>query len=92
MVNGTRTIYLQGLNKGFGSKFCVNSRVRHETLEEGRRKHRPKRSEHNNEGEDKRLNIPSDKIYQASSKKFRQINIVHYFMFHAFEQQSSDRY
>ena len=45
MVDGIRMIYLCGLSKGFGSKFCVGSRLRHETLNEGRRTHRPERCE-----------------------------------------------
>ena len=35
MVNGISTIYPRGLYKGFSSKSCVGSRVRHNTLEEG---------------------------------------------------------
>ena len=34
MVNGIRTIHSQGLNKSFSSKFCLDSRVQHETTEE----------------------------------------------------------
>ena len=36
MVNGIRTIARRELNKEFGSKFCVDSKVRYETLEEPR--------------------------------------------------------
>ena len=64
--------------KGFGSKFCMNYRVRHETLEEGRRTYWPKRCGHNDEDEDNSPNILSGKNYQASSKKFRQINIFYF--------------
>ena len=32
MVTEIRTIYSCGLNKGFGSKFYMGFRVRHETL------------------------------------------------------------
>ena len=42
MVNGIRKIYSRELNKGFGSKLLVGSRVRHEIPEEGRWSHRPK--------------------------------------------------
>ena len=48
MVNGIRTIYIRILNKGFGLKFCVGFRVRHETSKEGQRVHRLKRCEYNN--------------------------------------------
>ena len=43
IVNEIRAFYPRRLNKGFGSKFYVGSRVRHETPEEGRRTHWPKR-------------------------------------------------
>ena len=39
----------------------VGSRVRHNTPEEGRRAYQPKRCVYNNEDEDNRLNILSDK-------------------------------
>ena len=42
MVSGIRTIHTLGLNKGFGSKFRVDSLVRHKTPE-GWRMRRPKR-------------------------------------------------
>ena len=56
-----------GLNKGPGWKFCVDSRVRHETPEEGRRTYRLKHCEYNNEDKKNSLNILSDKNNQASS-------------------------
>ena len=56
MVNGIRTIYPSWLNKGFGSEFCLGSRVRHKTPEESRRMHRPKRCEFSNEDEDNNTN------------------------------------
>ena len=71
MVNGIRKIYLRILNKGFSSKFCVGSRVRHETPQEGRKIYRPKRCAYNNEGEDKSPNILGDINNQTSSQKFR---------------------
>ena len=46
MFKGITIIYLSGLNKGFGSKFHIDTRVRQETPEEGRRIHR---REDNNE-------------------------------------------
>ena len=52
MINEIRTIYLRGLNKGFDLRFCVDSQVRHETPEEGRRIHLLKRSEYDNRIED----------------------------------------
>ena len=47
MVNRIGTIYPGGLNKGFSSKFCVGSRVRYQTPEEGRSTYQPKRCEYN---------------------------------------------
>ena len=41
MVNGIRIIYLRGFNKGFGLKFCVGSRIWHETPEQGKSAHQP---------------------------------------------------
>ena len=73
MGNGIRIIYLGGLNKRFGSKFCLGSQVRYETPEEGRRRYRPKCCEYNSEDEDNSPNILSDKNYHASTQKFRQI-------------------
>ena len=61
MVNGIRTIYHIGLNKGFGSKFGVGTRLRHETPKEGRRTHRPKHCEYKIESEDNSLITLSDK-------------------------------
>ena len=75
MFNGISTIYQCGLNKGFSSKFCVGSRVRHETPEEGRRTYRPKCWEYNNGDEDNSSNILSDKnslsfVVHISSNEF----------------------
>ena len=36
-VNGIRTIYLRWLNERFGSRFCEDGSVRHETREVGQR-------------------------------------------------------
>ena len=35
MINEIRTFYINGLNKGFCSKFFMGSLVQHETLEQG---------------------------------------------------------
>ena len=61
MFNGSRSIYPSGLNKGFGSKFCVGSRVRHETPEEARRTHRSKHCGYNYKYEDTSPNTQSGK-------------------------------
>ena len=53
MVNGIRIICRRVLNKGFGSKFPVDSRVRYETPEEG---HRLKHCEYSNKNEVNSLN------------------------------------
>ena len=60
MVNGIRTPYLRGLNKGFGSKFCIGSLVRLKRPE-SRTTHQPKRSEFNNEDENNSPNTVSNK-------------------------------
>ena len=73
MVNGIRTKYPCGLNKGFWLKFCAGSQFQYEMPEEGRRMHQPKCCEFNNE--DISPNILSDKNYPASSQKFRQIDL-----------------
>ena len=51
----------------------MDSRVRHETREEGRRTYRPKRCDYDNKEEVNSTNIFSNNNYQASSQKFRQI-------------------
>ena len=61
MLNRIRIIYSYGLNKGFGSKFCVGSQVQHEAPEEGWRSHRPKYCEYNNKDEDNSPNRVNDK-------------------------------
>ena len=62
MVNGFRACNPRGLNKGRGSKFRFSSRVRQETLEEGRRTYRPKCCEYNNKDEDNCPKTLNDKI------------------------------
>ena len=56
-VNRIRTTYPWGSNKGFSSRFCVDSRVRCETPEEDRRTYLPKHCGYNNKDEVKSLNI-----------------------------------
>ena len=89
MVSGMRTRYPRGLNKSLGSKFRDGSRlrqevsrvlkegsqVRQEIPEEGQRAHRPKRCTDNNEDEDNSLNNTNNTNYQASSQKFREIDL-----------------
>ena len=70
MVNGIGTIYPCGLNKGFSSMFCEDSRVQHETAEEGQKTYRPKRCEYNNEHDDNILNILRDKILSHFISEF----------------------
>ena len=77
MVNGIRTIYPSELNEGFGSKFHVGSRVRHETPDEGRRMHWLKRCKYNDKDEDNSPNTLDDKNYQASSQEFIQTIFVY---------------
>ena len=57
------------IHNGFGSKFCVCSRVRHKALE-GRKKHQSKRCEYNNKDE---YNNLKDKNYHAEFPEFKQI-------------------
>ena len=59
--------------QGFSLRFCVDSRVQHETPEEGQRIYQPKRCEDNNEDEDNSQNTLRDKNYQTSTQKFRQV-------------------
>ena len=75
MANGITTGDSCGFNKGRSSKFCDGSRVR-QTPEEGRRTYRPKRCGNNNKYEDNSLKPLNDKNQQASSQKFRQLDIV----------------
>ena len=63
MVNLIRLSDPRGLNKGRDSKFHVGSRVRQETPKEGRRTHRPKRYEYNNnKDEDNSPKTLNDKV------------------------------
>ena len=63
-----------GFNKGRSSKFREGSRVR-QTPEEGRRTYRPKRCGNNNKAEHNSPKTLNDKNHQASSQKFRQLEL-----------------
>ena len=67
MVNGIRTSYHHGLDKGFSLTFCVGSQVQHDTPEEGLRTYWPKCGEFNYE--DNSLDILSDKNYHTNNTK-----------------------
>ena len=81
MVNGIRTVYRCGLNKTFGSKFCLGSQVQHEASEEGWRKHWQKHCECDNKDKENNPNTLNDKTYQDSSQKFLQILFFHFLFF-----------
>ena len=71
MVNRIWIDYSGGLNKIFSSRFCIGSRVRHETFQEGRRIYRPKHFENIYKDEVISLNISNDKTYiQGPAKLF----------------------
>ena len=61
MVNGIKTIYPQGLNNGFGSKFSIGSQVWQEVPEESWRIYQLKQCEYNNKDEDNSPNTLNDK-------------------------------
>ena len=63
MVNGIRTMYPRGLNKGFAPKFYVGSRVRHETTEECRMTYRSRRYEYNNKDKNNSPNTLNNRNY-----------------------------
>ena len=62
MVKRIGTAYSRVLDKGFSSRFCGGSQVRHEKLE-NRRTYRPKHCEYNSENEVNSPNILSDINY-----------------------------
>ena len=64
MINRSGTVYPFGSNKGFSSIFWVDSWIRHETPEEGRRIYQPKRSDYNNKDEVNSPNILSNNKFQ----------------------------
>ena len=74
MAIGIRTDDPRGFNKGRSSKFPEGSRVR-QIPEEGRRTYRPKRCGNNNKDEDNSPKTLNDKNQQASSQKFRQLDV-----------------
>ena len=51
MVNKIGTVYPCGLNEGFSSRFCVESRVWHKTPEEGQKTYQMKCCDYNNKDE-----------------------------------------
>ena len=68
MVNRIGTVYPWGSNKGFSSRFCVDSQVWHETPEEGWRTYQLQYYDYNNKDEVNSPNILSDNNYQATSQ------------------------
>ena len=74
MVNRIGTVNPRGTNKGFTSRFCMDSRVRHETPEESQRTYRPKHWEYNNKDGVSSPNILNIHNYQVTSQKFWQVN------------------
>ena len=60
LVPGHGTVYPCGSNKRVSLRFCVDSRVRHETPESSRRTYRPKRCDDNNKYEFNSPNILSN--------------------------------
>ena len=77
MLPGIGTVYSNGSNKRFSSRFRVDTQVRHETHEEGRRTYRPKCCDYNNKVEDNITNILSNNNYRASSiSLFYQLFVV----------------
>ena len=71
MFNGIRASEPRELNKGRGSKFCICSRVRQETPEDGQRRHQLKLCEYKNKDEDnipKTLNVKLIYSYEGRPK------------------------
>ena len=56
MFNRIGTVYPCGSNKGFSSRFCMDSQVLHETLEEDQGTYQLKHCEYNNKDE---VNCPN---------------------------------
>ena len=69
-----------GFNKGRSSKFREGSRVR-QTSEEGWRTYRLKRYGNNAKDEDNSLKTLNDKNQQASSQKFRRLDLKKFFFY-----------
>ena len=76
LVNRTGTVYHHGLDKGFSPRFCVDSRVWHETPEEGWRTYQPKSCEYNDKDNVNSLNFLTDK----KTKQFKVIEICWHFV------------
>ena len=74
MANGIRTGDSRGFNKGRTSKLHEGSQIR-QTPEEGRRSYWLKRCGNNNKDDDSSPKTLNDKNHQASSEKFRQLNL-----------------
>ena len=72
MVNITGRVYPYDLDKGFSSRFSVDSRVRHEIPEEDRNTYRPKR-DYNKRDVVSSPNILRNNDYRILSQKFRRI-------------------
>ena len=68
MVNKIETVYLRGSNKGFSLRFCMDFRIQHRTLEEGRKTYQPKLCEYNNKDEVNSLNILSIHLVSYNHK------------------------
>ena len=79
MAHGIRTGDPHGFNKRRSSKFRVGSRV-WQTPEEGRKIYRLKCCGNNNKDEDNSPKTFNDKNHQASSQKFRQLNLLYWFL------------
>ena len=75
MVNGIRTVYPRGLNKGFAQKFRVGYQIQQEISEEVWWAHQTKHCEYNDKDENNCPNILNNKDYQASSQNFQEIRI-----------------
>ena len=63
-------------------RFCVDSRVWHETPEGGRRTYRPKRCDYNNKDEVNSPNILRNSNNQVSSQKFWKIVPLLFYVLH----------
>ena len=68
IVNRIGIVFPCGSNKGLSSRFCVDSRIRHETPEEGRRTYWSKRCEYINKDVVNSQNILRKNNYQALSQ------------------------
>ena len=76
MVNRIVTVDLSGSNKGFNSKHCVDSQVRREAPEEGRKTYRPKLCDYNHKYKVNSSNILSNNNYRASLGGARGVMVI----------------